>query len=67
MLIGQFAKSGPLDIWRYFPLARGVGVAWLILILVDTCFNILEASKVLAYLYQVSHMSFENTVVFESN
>ena len=54
VLFGQYAKAGPLGIWRSFPLARGVGIVWAILIFVGNSWDVPSYSRVMVYIYAVS-------------
>ena len=54
VLFGQYAKTGPLGIWRSFPLARGVGIVWIIFIYITISLNVTQDSNILVYTYTVS-------------
>ena len=54
VLIGQYSRAGPLRIWRSFPLARGFGICWLILIFLITSIKVNGSSINLVYIYDVS-------------
>ena len=60
MVISQYAKLGPLGIWRAFPLARGVGVAWLLFMTINTSHFAKELSRNFVYLVIVSDAQIES-------
>ena len=54
VLIGQYAQSGIIGIWRAFPLARGIGLAWIIFIVADCFRGMMKMGKIMSYFIAVS-------------
>ena len=53
VLIGQYAQTGLLGIWKALPLGRAVGFAWVIFISVHCYFMMIEMSRAMSFLIAV--------------
>ena len=59
MLIGQYAKLGPLGVWRSFPLARGLVLFWLLFVLWNLIQGMVYFSDIFVYLISVNIVNME--------
>ena len=52
-LVGQYAQSGLLCIWKAFPLAQGFGIVWVVSRCIFLCEDVIHSSRILFFLFEV--------------